>query len=93
MSGSQDATPLTPDEIKNRGLVKASKQKLDDAEMRSLALPPSCSTGHGWCEGGKCFVCCDGQWYKLVDDNGNQISCRPRDTYYECGGRDWLATC
>lgn len=84
---------LTEDEA--RDMEEAFLEEVSEEERKSFTtLPPSCSSGHGWCENGKCFVCCNGTWYKLVDQNNNQYSCSEgRKCTYKCNGVTYAATC
>ena len=83
---------ISQDELKDYD--EAFLEKIDDKEISILALPSSCSSGHGWCESGKCYVCCSGTWYRFTDKNGNHYSCsQGRGKYYKCGTRNYLATC
>lgn len=72
----------------------ATLQEIDEAEKTELLLPSSCSSGHGVCESGYCYVCCDNRWYRLVDSSNNQYTCsQGRGRSYECGSRVYVATC
>jgi hypothetical protein len=67
----------------------------DEDELRLFALPQNPEDGHGWCEGGKCWVACDG-WKKLVDDKREHITCeraRREKWTYKCKGNTRVSTC
>jgi len=86
------AQELSGDELND--YEEAFLEEIEPSELKVLSLPPNCSSGHGWCEGGKCFVCCGGRWYRLVDHNHNQWSCsQGRGLRYACEGTQYLATC
>lgn len=92
MTDQMDIKKLTSDETK--GLEEAKLEEISDTELATLSLPSGCSTGHGKCVDGRCYVCCKGKWYRLVDGNGNHYSCgEGRKKFYECGGETYAATC
>ena len=83
---------LTKDELKDYD--EAFLQKIEVSEIANLTLPPTCSSGHGWCENGRCYVCCSNQWFRLVDENGNHYTCaQGRGKRYSCGATYYVATC
>lgn len=50
-------------------------------EVATLTLPPNCSKGHGRCEIGMCYVCCNG-WKRLINENHQRICREARDGRY-----------
>ena len=87
---------LTDDEAANlKDEDYAELEVVDDADVGTLGLTAGCSSGHGKCSGGKCYVCCSGRWYKLINRrNGSHYSCSAgRRKPYKCGSNRYYATC
>lgn len=88
------------DEVKPLGPGEGDPDKqaqlspFSEEEIRTLALPPNPSAGHGWCEGGKCYVSCGNGWMKLVD-GARHIPCAEARSgwWYMCGGTKYFPTC
>jgi hypothetical protein len=94
MTQEMKSIRLSDDDLKDPKYKKATLAEIDPKDFSKLTLPPTCSIGHGWCEGGMCYVCCNG-WKKLVDGN-RHLTCREaRDGHYtyQCGGSTWQSSC
>jgi hypothetical protein len=85
---------MSDDDLKDPKYKEARLEEIDQKDVSTLALPPSCSTGHGWCENGMCYVCCNG-WKKLMDGNRHLTCKEARDGHYtySCDGSTWAASC
>lgn len=67
-------------------------------EVLPQSLPGTCSSGHGWCEGGICYACCNNTWYNFrdPDDSRLKLTCskaRGKSYTYQCSGRNYRLTC
>jgi hypothetical protein len=83
----EEIKKLTKDDYGTLGRIKES-----DLVIKSL--PNACSSGHGWCEGGYCYVYCINTWYKLMDKNKSQYTCsNGGGKAYICDNSTYLATC
>lgn len=87
-----EAKPVTEEESRN--MEEAQLQAIDTEQLAALDLPNTCSSGHGHCGNGMCYVCCNGTWYRLVNQNDQQYTCQQgRGMFYNCGGNRYAATC
>jgi hypothetical protein len=94
MAWEMKAILLSDTDLKDPKYKLASLEPIDAAALLNMTLPPSCSTGHGWCENGVCYVCCNG-WKRLMDGN-RHLTCREaRDGHYtyQCNGNTWQSSC